>query len=275
MNRNHLALIVAAAVLAVPVAAQTAAELLQKGIYAQETEGKLDDAIQIYRQIVNSAPNPREVGAQAQYRLAQALLQKGDTNGAAQEFARLARDYSEYPSVISQLARQGGRGGFGLYVYSPNGIAQPLGGRGGRGSVSDPNAQADLRAQARLQELQQARVLAIQQSSPQVEFDSTKPVTLNGKLSQVEWINPNSWVKVDTAGGTYSVQLASPNTMLHAGMTRATLTPGMEVSITGILAKDGTMTALANTLSFEGKLIFDRANLPNVPAVVTFQPPAQ
>jgi outer membrane protein assembly factor BamD (BamD/ComL family) len=93
MNRNHLALIVAAAVSAVPVAAQTAAELLQKGIYAQETEGKLDDAIQIYRQIVNSAPNPREIGAQAQYRLAQALLQKDDTNGAAQEFARLTRDY--------------------------------------------------------------------------------------------------------------------------------------------------------------------------------------
>jgi Family of unknown function (DUF6152) len=174
-----------------------------------------------------------------------------------------------------QLARQGGRGGFGLYVYNPNGIAQQLGGRGGRGSVADPNAQADLQYQARLQTLQQAGVFTLQQPPPKVEFDSTKPVTLNGKLSQVEWINPNSWVKVDTVSGTYSVQLASPNTMLHAGMTRATLTPGMEVSITGILAKDGSMTALANTLSSEGKLIFDRANLPNVPAVVTFQPPAQ
>ena len=274
MKRNHLAVILAAAFLGVPMAAQTAAELLQKGIYAQETEGKLDDAIQIYRQIVNSAPNPREVGAQAQYRLAQALLQKGDTNGAAQEFARLARDYSEYSSVISQLARQGGRGGFGVYFYNPNGVAQQPGGRRGRGSVTDPNAQADLQAQARLQALSQAGVLTIQQIT-QVEFDSTKAVTLSGKLSQVEWINPNSWVKVDTAGGTYSVQLASPNTMLHAGMTRATLALGMEVSITGILAKDGSMTALANTLSSEGKLIFDRANLPNVPAVVTFQPPAQ
>jgi hypothetical protein len=35
------------------------------------------------------------------------------------------------------------------------------------------------------------------------------------------------------------------------------------------------MTALANMLSSEGKLIFDRANLPNVPAVITFQAPAQ
>lgn len=140
--------------------------------------------------------------------------------------------------------------------------------------MSDPNAQADLQAQARLQALQQAGILTAQQASPQVEFDSSKAVTLNGKISQVQWMNPNSWVKVDTAGGTYSVQLASPNTMLRAGMTRASLTPGMEVSITGILAKDGTMTALANTLSSEGKLIFDRANLP-IPAAVTFQAPAQ
>ena len=43
---------------------------------------------------------------------------------------------------------------------------------------------------------------------------------------------------------------------------------------TGDKSKDGSMTALANTLSSEGKLIFDRANLPNVQAV-TFQAPAQ
>src|SRR5215472_18569894 len=102
---------------AIPAAAQSTAELLQKGIYAQETEGNLDNAILIYRQIVNSAPTQRDIAAQAQYRLAQTLLQKGDLATAAKEFERLSRDYSDYGGLVSSLAGQmrpvpgvGGRG---------------------------------------------------------------------------------------------------------------------------------------------------------------------
>ncbi|HEY6346583.1 MAG TPA: DUF6152 family protein [Bryobacteraceae bacterium] len=237
---------IATAILAaVPAFPQTAAELLQKGIYAQETEGKVDDAIQIYRQIVNSAPNPREVGAQAQYRLAQALLQKGDTNGAAQEFARLARDYSEYSGVISQLARQQSRGP--LFSFPPG---------DGRGGPDGTPYVASLAG----------RGFNFSAPSPDTEFDPTKAISLSGKISQVMWVNPNSWLKVDSANGTYSVKLASPNTMMKAGMTRTTLTLGMEVSITGILAKDGSMTAQGNTITSEGATIFDRSKLQPPPA---------
>src|SRR5580658_2222335 len=82
----------------------TAAELLQKGIYTQETAGDLDGAIQIYRQIVGSSPAQHEIAAEAQYRLAQALVRKGDLTGAALEFQKLARDYSEYQALISRLS---------------------------------------------------------------------------------------------------------------------------------------------------------------------------
>jgi hypothetical protein len=246
MTAKIISTVIATAIVAmVPGFAQTAAELLQKGIYAQETEGKLDDAIQIYRQIVNSAPDPREIGAQAQYRLAQALLQKGDTNGAAQEFARLARDYSEYSGVISQLARQQSRG----LVFS----FPPGGGRGGPDGTGAPFL-ASLAGRG------------LSMPPPDAEFDPGKPITLNGKISQVMWMNPNSWLKVDSAGGTYSVKLASPNTMMKAGMTRTTLTLGMEVSITGILARDGSMTAQGNTITSEGATIFDRSKLQPPPA---------
>src|SRR5215469_14286245 len=91
---------------AIPARAQTTSELLQKGIYAQETEGNLDNAILIYRQIVNSAPSQRDVAAQAQYRLAQAQLQKGNLTEASREFERLARDYADYGSLVSSLAGQ-------------------------------------------------------------------------------------------------------------------------------------------------------------------------
>jgi tetratricopeptide (TPR) repeat protein len=233
-------IVIATAILAVvPSFGQTAAELLQKGIYTQETEGKLDEAIQIYRQIVNSAPNPREIGAQAQYRLAQALLQKGDTNGAAQEFSRLARDYSEYSGVISQLARQ-----------RP---ATALRFSDGRGNVYYGQEAAD-KIEEMKRKTQQAT--SAQPAASNAEFNPTSPIALNGKISQVQWMNPVAWATVETAGGTYRVRLASPNDLVHAGMTRNSLTPGMEVSITGILATDGSMTVQANTLSPQGKPVF-------------------
>jgi len=84
--------------------AQTAAEQLQKGIFTQETTGDLDGAITIYRQIVDSGSTPRDVAAQAQYRLAQALLQKGDLSNAAGEFEKLAKNYADYGALVSNLA---------------------------------------------------------------------------------------------------------------------------------------------------------------------------
>jgi tetratricopeptide (TPR) repeat protein len=243
MTRTMIAIAILAVV---PSFGQTAAELLQKGIYAQETEGKLDDAIQIYRQIVNSAPNPREIGAQAQYRLAQALLQKGDTNGAAQEFSRLARDYSEYSGVISQLARQQPRNTFYFRVSD---------GQGGPASGT-PLA-----------------ILTGRGPSPEVpnnaEFDQTKHVTLTRRISQVEWINPAAWLKLEPATGdgtSYSVKLVSPNQLVGMGLTRATLAPGMEVTIDGVLAKDGSATVLAHKITWgNGYAVFKASDAPPGP----------
>src|SRR6516225_3681932 len=106
MTKSIPAAFAIALFVAFPAPAQTTAELLQKGIYAQETEGNLDNAILIYRQIVNSAPTQRDLAAQAQYRLAEALLQKGDLATASKEFERLARDYSDQSNLVSSLAAQ-------------------------------------------------------------------------------------------------------------------------------------------------------------------------
>jgi hypothetical protein len=90
--------------------AQTPAELLQKGIYTQETAGDPDGAIQIYRQITATAPSQSPVAAQAQFRIADALLQKGDLSGAALEFTTLATRYSEHQALIAKMAKR--LGGF-------------------------------------------------------------------------------------------------------------------------------------------------------------------
>src|SRR5947209_16155909 len=69
--------------------AQAPAELLQKGIYMQEAAGDVDGAVQIYRQITASAAPQSQLAAQAQFRIAEILLQKGDLQGAATEFSVL------------------------------------------------------------------------------------------------------------------------------------------------------------------------------------------
>jgi len=89
---------------ALPGSAQSVAEQLQKGIYAQETAGDLDSAIRIYREVIASNPAQRIYGAQAQMHLAQALLEKGDLAGAAQEFATLSANYAEFRDMIADMA---------------------------------------------------------------------------------------------------------------------------------------------------------------------------
>jgi hypothetical protein len=94
----------AASLAALPGAAQTASELLQKGIYTQETAGDVDAAIQLFRQAFSAAGTERDLAAQAQYRLVQALLRKGDTAMAALEMNRLAQEFPDQRDLISRLA---------------------------------------------------------------------------------------------------------------------------------------------------------------------------
>jgi len=93
--------------LAAPGSAQSAAELLQRGIYTQETTGDIDGAVKIYRQVVESAsgnPSNNLSAAQAQYRLVVCMLLKGDPSGATREFQLLEKNYPSQQDLVA-LAR--------------------------------------------------------------------------------------------------------------------------------------------------------------------------
>jgi hypothetical protein len=84
--------------------------------------------------------------------------------------------------------------------------------------------------------------------SVQAEFDLTKPVTLTGVVTKVEWINPHSYLYLDVkdSGGTvkhWSFEMASPGALRNAGLSRADrggLKTGDTITVNGILAKDGS-----------------------------------
>ncbi|MFB3778223.1 MAG: DUF3108 domain-containing protein [Bryobacteraceae bacterium] len=102
--QTYRMILVVLTVLAVAPAlvAQTASDLLQKGIYTQETVGDIDGAIKIYRQVLSAAKENREYAAQAQYRLGLCLLSKGDTVGAGEAFRTLIADYPEQKELVAQ-----------------------------------------------------------------------------------------------------------------------------------------------------------------------------
>ena len=106
MSAKYLVAAVLALFPCIPGSAQIAADLLQKGIYAQETQGNLDEAIRIYREVVaTEAASPfgepqRQNKAQAQYRLVTCLLQKGDRPGAEKELAALERNFPDQTDLV-------------------------------------------------------------------------------------------------------------------------------------------------------------------------------
>ena len=85
------------------------------------------------------------------------------------------------------------------------------------------------------------------------EYDASKSVTLKGKVTQVEWINPHSWVHIDVAGEdgkvvNWSCETAPPNTLYRQGWRRNSIKEGDEVIIEGFLAKDASHTMTARTV---------------------------
>jgi hypothetical protein len=94
------------------------------------------------------------------------------------------------------------------------------------------------------------------------EYDANKPVTLTGKVTKVEWMNPHArfYIDVKDQGGAtanWELELGSPNGLMRAGWTRNSLKIGDEVTVQGSLAKDGSKLANARSVTLaDGKKVF-------------------
>src|SRR5581483_4985193 len=99
----------------------TTSELLQKGIYLQETVGDVDGAIKVYKQIMQMARQPRANTAQAEYRLGMCLLKKGRQAEATETFQKLIREYPEQTDIVAKARPYAGSGGQAAETSSPVG----------------------------------------------------------------------------------------------------------------------------------------------------------
>ena len=94
------------------------------------------------------------------------------------------------------------------------------------------------------------------------EFDSTKPVSLQGVVTKMEWINPHSWIHLDVknADGTvtkWMIEGGTPNTLVRRGFTKDSLKVGTEIRVEGFRAKNGANRANGRDLVLpDGKRLF-------------------
>ena len=96
------------------------------------------------------------------------------------------------------------------------------------------------------------------------QYDSTKPVTLTGKVAKVEWMNPHIYFYVDVtdeASGEvtqWEFEMGGPNALVRLGWTRHSLQPNDVVTVEGSLARDGSKLVNARSviMTETGRLMF-------------------
>ena len=93
------------------------------------------------------------------------------------------------------------------------------------------------------------------------EFDAEKKVTLVGTVVQMEWVNPHAWLTIDvpdTAGKAdrWQLEFGPPNQLFRRGWRKTSLMPGMKVTATGFLAKDGRKVANADKVTLPNGKVF-------------------
>ena len=76
------------------------------------------------------------------------------------------------------------------------------------------------------------------------EYDASKPVTLQGKLTKLSWVNPHGWIYVDVVNPdktvtSWAVEFGSPNALLRRGLRETDFPLGTELTVNGYLSKNG------------------------------------
>jgi hypothetical protein len=104
------------------------------------------------------------------------------------------------------------------------------------------------------------------------EYDRSKPITLKGTVTKVEWMNPHARFYLDVKDDAGKVtnwefELGSPNGLMRQGWTRNSLKEGEVVTVNGSQAKDGTNLVNANNVALEnGKRVLGGASSSENPA---------
>jgi hypothetical protein len=94
------------------------------------------------------------------------------------------------------------------------------------------------------------------------EFDGSKPVTLKGTVTKMEWINPHAWLHMEVKGPdgkpvAWMIEGGAPNALLRRGWNRDSVKAGTAIVVEGFRSRDGSNRANGRVVTLaDGKKLF-------------------
>jgi len=103
------------------------------------------------------------------------------------------------------------------------------------------------------------------------EFDAAQPVSVQGTVSKVRFVNPHSWIYVDVkakdgATTTWGFEFGTPSSLRDNGLTREDVHPGSTVQIGGFHSKNGGPFGYATSVRFANGRTIKTGSAPDAPA---------
>ena len=93
------------------------------------------------------------------------------------------------------------------------------------------------------------------------EFDQNKPIKLVGKVTEMKFSNPHSWIYLDveTDGKivNWALETGAANALIRRGWKKGDLPAGTVLHVDGWQARNGSATANVSSVTFpDGKRLF-------------------
>ena len=96
------------------------------------------------------------------------------------------------------------------------------------------------------------------------EFDNSRGVLLEGRLTRLDWTNPHVWVYLDSKDDEgalvkWRCESGAPNSFLRDGWSNRSFKVGSRLIINGWPAKDGSRTCMVRSVKLpDGTSIYSR-----------------
>ena len=76
------------------------------------------------------------------------------------------------------------------------------------------------------------------------EFDSTKPVSIDGTITKARFVNPHSWIYLDVKGKdgkvvNWGFEFGTPSSLRSKGLDKTDVAFGTKIHLNGFRAKNG------------------------------------
>lgn len=94
------------------------------------------------------------------------------------------------------------------------------------------------------------------------QYDRTKPITLKGTVTKLEWMNPHIYFYLDVKEPSdrvakWAIEGGAPSMLYRNGWRVDSLKVGDQITVDGWLAKDGSNLANMRTTTLaDGKTVF-------------------